>query len=35
MVRAHRPDDLTERELEIRRLIALGHTGTEIAAGST
>lgn len=26
------PDDLTERELEILRLIALGHTNTEIAA---
>ncbi len=25
------PDDLTERELEILRLIALGHTNTEIA----
>jgi two-component system, NarL family, response regulator NreC len=26
------PDDLTERELEVLRLIALGHTNTEIAA---
>jgi two-component system, NarL family, response regulator NreC len=26
------PDDLTERELEILRLIALGHTNTEIGA---
>jgi two-component system response regulator NreC len=26
------PDDLTEREVEILRLIALGHTNTEIAA---
>ena len=25
------PDDLTERELEVLRLIALGHTNTEIA----
>ena len=25
------PDDLTERELEILRLIALGHTNAEIA----
>ena len=25
------PDDLTERELEILRLIALGHTNVEIA----
>jgi two-component system, NarL family, response regulator NreC len=27
-----RPDDLTEREVEILRLIALGHTNAEIAA---
>jgi two-component system response regulator NreC len=26
------PDDLTERETEILRLIALGHTNSEIAA---
>ncbi len=26
------PDDLTERELEVLRLIALGHTNSEIAA---
>src|SRR6201999_3370548 len=26
------PDDLTEREVEVLRLIALGHTNTEIAA---
>ena len=26
------PDDLTEREVEILRLIALGHTNSEIAA---
>lgn len=26
------PDDLTERELEVLRMIALGHTNTEIAA---
>ena len=26
------PDDLTEREVEILRLIALGHTNAEIAA---
>jgi two-component system response regulator NreC len=26
------PDDLTEREIEVLRLIALGHTNTEIAA---
>jgi two-component system, NarL family, response regulator NreC len=26
------PDDLTERELEVLKLIALGHTNTEIAA---
>jgi two-component system response regulator NreC len=26
------PDDLTQRELEVLRLIALGHTNTEIAA---
>jgi two-component system response regulator NreC len=26
-----RPDDLTEREVEVLRLIALGHTNTEIA----
>ena len=26
------PDDLTERELEILRLIALGHTNAEIGA---
>ena len=25
------PDDLTERELEVLRLIALGHTNTEMA----
>src|SRR5206468_4988658 len=25
------PDDLTEREVEVLRLIALGHTNTEIA----
>ena len=25
------PDDLTEREIEVLRLIALGHTNTEIA----
>jgi two-component system response regulator NreC len=25
------PDDLTERELEVLRLIALGHTNSEIA----
>jgi two-component system response regulator NreC len=28
---AGRPDDLTERELEVLQLIALGHTNTEIA----
>jgi len=26
------PDDLTEREVEVLRLIALGHTNSEIAA---
>ena len=26
------PDDLTEREVEILRMIALGHTNSEIAA---
>jgi two-component system response regulator NreC len=26
------PDDLTEREVEVLRLIALGYTNTEIAA---
>ena len=26
------PDDLTEREVEVLRLIALGHTNTEIAS---
>jgi two-component system response regulator NreC len=29
---AGRPDDLTEREVEILRLIALGHTNAEIGA---
>jgi two-component system response regulator NreC len=29
---AGRPDDLTEREAEVLRLVALGHTNTEIAA---
>ena len=29
---ARRPDDLTEREVEILRLIALGHTNGEIAS---
>jgi two-component system response regulator NreC len=28
---AGRPDDLTDREVEVLRLIALGHTNTEIA----
>ena len=32
MTPAGPPDDLSERELEILRLIALGHTNTEIAA---
>jgi len=27
------PDDLTEREVEVLRMIALGHTNAEIAAG--
>src|SRR5690606_34142547 len=29
---ASRPDDLSERELEVLRMIALGHTNAEIAA---
>ena len=28
------PDDLTEREVEVLRLIALGHTNSEIAAAA-
>jgi two-component system response regulator NreC len=31
---AQPPDDLTEREVEILRLIALGHTNSEIASSS-